>query len=503
MLARRIGASMRVLMINANRFKHPWPVIPFGLCCVAAAVENAGHEVHVLDLCFSKNCVRDMSRAVSRLSPDLIGITIRNIDNGAGYNTLFLLENVKDEIIDPLKQVFSGPIVIGGPSVGISGVEMLSFFDLEFAIRGDGETAMVEFVKRLEKKLPLEGLGGLIKRKGNEIVEDNPPLLVADLDSLPFTKPHRYLDLAPYRRFDSHLQIQTKRGCALRCSYCTYNRIEGLGYRLRNPQLVADEIEALVKETGINSVEFTDSTFNIPLHHTKSVLRALAAKGLDLKMRTMGLNPGAVDEELADLMKEVGFRDVDLGAEAGCNAILKSFGKNFNKDALLRAGKILHERGIPIIWYLLVGAPEETAETLKETFDTINRAASKWDMVNVGVGIRVYNGAPIANRMERENPGCTVDNFLRPVHYSPSALSLDAVKTITKQTALRHPNYYMYDEDETTPSVVLMIGTALLKVFAPRQPIWRLHILLRHIERFFGINWLKRLFFEHKKRVSA
>ena len=98
---------------------------------------------------------------------------------------------------------------------------------------------------------------------------------------------------------------------------------------------------------------------------------------------------------------------------------------------------------------------------------------------------------------------CTVDNFLSPVHYSPSTLSLDAVKTITKQTALRYPNYFMYDEDETTPTVVLMIGTALLKVFAPRQPIWRLHILIRHIEKLFGINWLKRLLFVRKKPVSA
>ena len=488
-------------MINANRFKQPWPVIPFGLCCVAAAIENAGYEVHILDLCFSKNCARDISNAVSKQQPDLIGVSIRNIDNSAGYNTLFLLEQVKNEIIVPLKKVFSGPIVIGGPSVGINGAEMLSFFDLEFAIRGDGEAAMVEFVNRLEKKSPLNGLGGLVRRKGNKIVEDNLPLLVTDMDSLPLARPHRYIDLRRYRRFDSPLQIQTKRGCALNCSYCTYNRIEGSRYRLRKPQLVADEIECLVKETGINHIEFTDSTFNIPLNHTKSVLEAVAAKGLDLNLRTMGLNPGAVDEELADLMKKVGFRDVDLGAEAGCDAMLRSLGKNFRKKDILQAGKILHERGIPITWYLLVGAPGETEQTLKETFETINSAASNWDLINVGVGIRVYNGAPIAKHMLRENPFCTKDNFLHPVYYSPQALSLEEVKTITKRTALRHSNYFMYDEDENTPSMVLMVGTALLRLFAPKQPIWKLHILLRSVQKMIGVNWFKSILFERKNRT--
>ena len=494
---------MRVLMINANRFKQPWPVIPFGLCCVAAAIENAGHEVHILDLCFSKNCARDISNAVSKLQPDLIGVSIRNIDNSAGYNTLFLLEQVKNEIIVPLKKAFSGPIVIGGPSVGINGAEMLSFFDLEFAIRGDGEAAMVEFINRLEKKFLLNGLGGLVRRKGNKIVEDNLPLLVTDLDSLPLARPHRYIDLRPYRRFDSPLQIQTKRGCALNCSYCTYNRIEGSRYRLRKPQLVADEIEYLVKKTGINHIEFTDSTFNIPLNHTKSVIEAVAAKGFDLNLRTMGLNPGAVDEELADLMKKVGFRDVDLGAEAGCDAMLRSLGKNFCKKDILRAGKILHERGIPITWYLLVGASGETEQTLKETFEAINSAASKWDLINVGVGIRVYNGAPIAKHMLRKNPLCTKDNFLHPVYYSPQALSLEEVKTITKRTALRHSNYFMYDEDENTPSMVLMIGTALLRLFAPKQPIWKLHILLRSVQKMIGINWFKSILFERKNRSAG
>lgn len=492
---------MRVLMINANRFKQPWPVIPFGLCCVAAAIENAGHEVHILDLCFSKNCARDISNGVSKLQPDLIGVSIRNIDNSAGYNTLFLLEQVKNEIIVPLKKAFSGPIVIGGPSVGINGAEMLSFLDLEFAIRGDGEAAMVEFVNRLEKKFPLNGLGGLVRRKGNKIVEDNLPLLVTDLNLLPLARPHRYIDLRPYRRFDSPLQIQTKRGCALNCSYCTYNRIEGSRYRLRNPQLVADEIECLVKETGINHIEFTDSTFNIPIEHTKSVLGAVAAKGLDLNLRTMGLNPEAVDEELADLMKKVGFRDVDLGAEAGCDAMLKSLGKNFCKKDILRAGKILHERGIPITWYLLVGAPGETEQTLMETFETINNAASKWDLINVGVGIRVYNGSPIAKHMLHKNPLCTTDNFLHPVHYSPEALSLEAVKALTKRTALRYPNYFMYDEDENTPPLVLMLGTALLRLFAPKQPIWKLHILLRTLQKVIGVSWLKSILFERKNRT--
>ena len=274
----------KVLLINSNRFKHPWPVIPFGLCYIATVLEADGNnEVHFLDLCFSSDCEEDIQKAIRCFVPDVIGISIRNIDDTGGYNIHFLLEDVKNDVVDHCKREFPGPIIIGGPSVGISGKEMLEYFDLEYAVRGDGEAVMSEFVKRIESGLSPVGLKGLIIRREKTIIQDNEPFRVDDLNSLPFPKPHRYLDLEKYSRFGSPLLVQTKRGCAFRCSYCTYNKIEGKQYRLRSPKLIADEIEMLVKETGISHVEFADSIFNIPLSHAKEVLREVIRKKPDLR----------------------------------------------------------------------------------------------------------------------------------------------------------------------------------------------------------------------------
>ncbi|MGD2001027.1 MAG: cobalamin-dependent protein, partial [Desulfobacterales bacterium] len=218
---------MNILLVNSNRLKHPWPVIPFGLCSVAAALEATGHDVSFLDLCFSKDPDREIRLALSKYTPELVGVSIRNIDNASGYNTIFLLDQIKAEVINPLKSTFEGPIVIGGSAVGISGAEMLDFFDLPLAIQGDGERTIVELSARLEDNLPLNGLGGLILRQNGMIVEENPPFPVDDLNALPLIKFDRYLEIGRYRKYNSPLQIQTKRGCVLRCVYCTYNRLEG------------------------------------------------------------------------------------------------------------------------------------------------------------------------------------------------------------------------------------------------------------------------------------
>ncbi len=489
----------RILLINSNRFKHPWPVMPFGLCCIATVLEtDKNNKVHFLDLCFSDNCEAEIKKAIHDFVPDVIGISIRNIDDTGGYHIHFLLEDVKNEVIDHCKREFTGPIVIGGSSVGISGREMLEYFDLEYAVRGDGEAVMLEFVKRVENSQLLEGLSGLIIRRDNVIIQDNEPFRVPDLNTLPFPKPHHFLDFNKYRHYGSPIQIQTKRGCALKCSYCTYNLIEGKQYRLINPGRIADEIEYLVKETGIHHVEFADSIFNIPLSHAKSVLREVIHKNLVLKLHTMGLSPAAVDEELLDLMKIAGFNEVDIGAESTCDVVLESLAKNFKRADIIKTADLLKMKKLPVTWFIMLGAYAESYETVIDTLNTMRRVASKWDLVFVSTGIRVYNGSPIAEAIIKQGIHCTNDNFLHPVKIEPEHISLEDIHKISKRFSFQFPNFYFYEKKQITPGWMLIFGNFILKVLKSRQPIWRLFILLKKIEYVFGISLAKRGVFEMK-----
>ena len=73
------GAS--VLLVNTNRERQPFPVVPNGVACVASALEAAGHTVRVEDLCFARDPHAAARRAVRQARPDVIGVGIRNIDN--------------------------------------------------------------------------------------------------------------------------------------------------------------------------------------------------------------------------------------------------------------------------------------------------------------------------------------------------------------------------------------------------------------------------------------
>ena len=74
---------MRVLLVSANREHIPDPIFPLGLSYIAAAAQQAGHEVGVADLCFGRQPMDHLQRRIRAFRPEVVGVSIRNIDSAA------------------------------------------------------------------------------------------------------------------------------------------------------------------------------------------------------------------------------------------------------------------------------------------------------------------------------------------------------------------------------------------------------------------------------------
>jgi len=475
---------MKILLINSNQLTQPYPLIPIGLCYIASTLENNGHDVKILDLCFSKNTKRDINNEITSYKPDIIGITIRNIDASSGSKDLFLIEKVKNNVVVHCKDYFKGPIVIGGAAVGINGEEILDYLDLEYAIYGDGEFAFLDLVNRIEKGKSLNGLHGLIIRKAGKITEKNPPKYMEDLNSIPFARPYKYLNLFKYKLYNTTIQIQTKRGCKLKCSYCTYNGIEGYEYRFRDPVLVADEIEDIVKNSRIKNIEIVDSIFNIPLDHAKNILREIAKRKIKLNLFSMVINPKGVDKEFVDLLKKCRVSDLGVGVESANDEVLDKLGKNFRQQDIINASKLLKGKVHSIQWFLILGAEGESYTTLSETFKIMRKAASIWDIVFSGIGLRVYKNSPIAKRLLEKNPNITNDNFFKPFGYNPENIDLKIIKLLSIIYFFKYHNFFMYDIGAKLP----VLFRLFLKTFFPRFPLWKILIYTKFLFKITGIS---------------
>jgi len=129
----------------------------------------------------------------------------------------------------------------------------------------------------------------------------------------------------------------------------------------------------------------------------------------------MGLSPASFDEELLDLMICAGFNEVDIGAESASDGILKNLAKNFNYGDIVNTSKLLRKKRMPVTWFIMLGAMTETRETVLESLYNIRQLASKWDLVFVSTGIRVYNDHLVSEDLLKYDIHCTSDNFLHPV----------------------------------------------------------------------------------------
>ncbi|HEY4734622.1 MAG TPA: radical SAM protein [Gemmatimonadaceae bacterium] len=472
----------RVLLVSTNRERQPYPVVPNGLACVASALDAAGHNVRFLDLCFARDPVsraRDVARA---FRPDIIGVSIRNIDNSDAIALRHYTPEART-VLQALRQAApAAKVVAGGAAFGVAPEALFRDLGVDYAVAGDGERASVALISAIASGEAVEALPGVVREK-NGRVTFTPPGEDADLDSLPSPRLHRWIDLARYQRHGATVPIQTKRGCVYKCVYCTYRNVEGWGYRTRDPELVADEIEELKTEAGVHHFDFVDSTFNSPPGHALKVCEAIARRGLRVQLDTTNFTPAAASSELLGAMKHAGFRSLGITAESASDFVLDKLEKGFNAAKVREVAERVESHGIKTLWIFLVGGPGETRHTLEETLQFARWRLLRGDAVYLTVGLRIYPGTTLHRIAVAEGSVPVESDLLDPTFYFSK--EMDFAKTVRrlKQFASEHPRF-MFSADSR--SVVLPYLTRAASVLHLPRPHWQYMGLFQRVARAIG-----------------
>jgi radical SAM superfamily enzyme YgiQ (UPF0313 family) len=399
---------MRVLLISANTEPINMPTIPLGLGCVAEATRRAGHRIHLLDLMGTGDPRVVVKQATQDFRPDVIGISVRNIDDQKMSGTRFLLSQVR-EVISACRSVCCAPIVLGGAGYSIFPVSALTYLAADVGIQGEGEVAFPALLARMEKRADISNVAGVclpgIARSGRR-------QFARDLDSLPL--PDARLWAGPAERDpDLWMPFQTRRGCAMDCSYCSTQTVEGRRLRKRSPEAIVDSM-ARHLEAGFRRFYFTDNTFNLPPSYAREICRTLIAAGLNTTWRCI-LYPMKPDMVLVNEMARAGCAEVSLGFESGCKRVLLNMHKRFSPQDVRRISEVLADVGIRRTGFLLLGGPGETKESVDESLHFAD--SLRLEFVKVSAGIRIYPGTALAETALREGMIAPDDDLLLPKFY--------------------------------------------------------------------------------------
>ncbi|HZU76416.1 MAG TPA: radical SAM protein, partial [Dehalococcoidia bacterium] len=176
---------------------------------------------------------------------------------------------------------------------------------------------------------------------------------------------HRYS--ASGRSEDAYGKIQGSRGCPIACTMCAYTMLEGGPLRISDATRVVDEIEYLQKQYGITHFSFEDPNFAYDRRLLKSIVAEMKQRGLHIDAAAE-LSLELLDRSTLESMYEAGIRTLLTGVETADEACMKSIGQNIKVNPLIQQKlKWCEEIGIKVYTFFLIGAPEESWDTIRRT----------------------------------------------------------------------------------------------------------------------------------------
>jgi len=326
---------MKILLVQSFLGSGEPSVFPLGLACLASSLP--GHTVRVFDTNVGQRPYGELGKIIATFAPDVVGISLRNIDSTNKRRVVFYYANLKP-LIDTVKTHTAAPIVIGGSGFSMFAREILADEPrIDYGVFLEGEITFPKLLANLRTPENVESV--FYRRDGT--VHFTGAGSAADLDAVPL--PTRdCVTLADYRHIPDAIGVETKRGCLLDCVYCIYGFLNGKVLRLRDPIHVADEIEDLAKNHGIERFTFVDSVFNVPPDHAAAVCREMIRRNLKVGWSAF-FNEKTLTREFIELARDAGCRNFILSPDGFSDETLRRLGKNIRKKDILRSHSLLKE----------------------------------------------------------------------------------------------------------------------------------------------------------------
>ena len=383
---------MKVALVNPPlmaRWRDPLgsgiPAMPVGICYVAAALRDAGHEAVIVDgfgqaprsryRVGPKHVATGMTpEAIAAAVPrdaGLVGLTVHaSLTAGAARE---ILASMRAAGVD-------APMVVGG---ALPTTRPGSFLDAgaDFVAMGEGEHTAVELAHALERGDDPRDVAGIAVTGSNGPRRERP--FVADIDTLPFPA----IDLLPLESYWSlgychgpyrgrHTFLITSRGCSLKCTFCASNALWTRRWRMRSPERVVDEMEAFHRRHGIVDFHIQDDNFAHLKGRVVEIAREILRRGLDITwLNASGTRIDSLDDDAIEVMARSGFRYVSVSPESGSERLRYLMKKPYDEGHHLGLVRAMVRHGVRSQACFVVGYPGETDRDRRDTRALVRRLA--------------------------------------------------------------------------------------------------------------------------------
>ena len=300
-----------------------------------------------------------------------------------GISYLSPAEHVVKKIAKLTKSIDKGiKVIVGGHHPTHCCSEIMEDKEIDFVIRGEGETPLLSLMRELKSKHPdLNTVPGILWRRDDATVITNPNALqIQDLDTLPFPARDAVIGL-DYKKFPFH-RLSTTRGCLYQCNFCADKALWHGKIRQRSVENVIEEMLMLKKSCPkIKNLFFNDGTFTFNRPFVIKLCKKMIEDHIGLVWGCSARYDN-IDLELLSVMKKAGCTLLYLGVESGSEGILNAMRKNIRVSAIIQKTDQIRRSGITTVVSVLFGIPGETRDDMEKTLSLMKKLKVDYFDVN-------------------------------------------------------------------------------------------------------------------------
>jgi radical SAM superfamily enzyme YgiQ (UPF0313 family) len=328
---------------------------------IATALKTAGFEFDILDMDVHKYTPEKVEEVLSSKSfmPKYDVVMFGCIVTGY---------KIAKEVARIIRKLNKDVFIIAGNSVASSIPELLlKNTEVDLAVIGEGDRAIVDILSKR-----------LFNRK--TVYKTFEP--IADLDTIPiinwelfdmkkYITQNRNSIPTPYPVGYSNLQampVNSARGCLFKCTFC-YQVFCNDKYRYRSIEHLGKELDYLKRLYDVNYITFYDDLTIFSKKRAEEFVDLMTGRNIYWTACCRAGLFTRQDKKLLKKLKESNCVSFGYSLESANKEILKAMKKHISLENFAEQKKTLDEAGISTITSLVLAYPQETEETLAETFN--------------------------------------------------------------------------------------------------------------------------------------
>ena len=381
--------EQRAMIEEKSIFRYPTFSMPLGF------VEMVSYVRRSVDI---KNIkLIDYGVALHRFYDNLNDSPIKNIDGFiaseidkcdfipdiVGLSLMFSSSyKVSTKTIEEAKRKWPGSVsVFGGNQATNTYKELLNDPNIDYVVRGEGEIAFGELIKRVKargKNFDIVGVYDKEKLLKKNTAPPESAELLMDLTELPLPA-YDIVDMNYYSKTTGGSVMWT-RGCPFPCTFCATTTVHGRKLRYKSVDQCVGEIRLQIDQFAMPVIAIEDDL----LGAKKPIFLDIIHRLMPIKKNTsfevpQGLSVAVINEERIDALVKLGVNSGALAIETGSEYVNRNIiKKNVDLDKAKEILKYMRQVGFSATTNFILGAPGETDSMRDETIEYLKSIDVDW-----------------------------------------------------------------------------------------------------------------------------